>query len=143
MFIYQSHGFLMASSEMSQEQKSHQCQQCNRWLPAQLKARKETGIATQCVSSLSPVRLSATLWTVAHQSPLSIEFSRQEYWSGLPFPTPDEPRSLASPALAAGFFTTVPPGKLRIEIYHPNIPSFTSLPSNAPNQAKFGYLDRL
>ena len=54
-----------------------------------------------------------------------------------------EPGSLASPALAGGFFTTVPPGKLRIKIYCPNIPSFTSLPSKAPNQAKFGYLDRL
>ena len=48
-----------------------------------------------------------------------MEFSRQEYWSGLPFPTlgdlPDpgiEPRSLVSPALAGRFFTTVPPGKL-------------------------------
>ena len=50
---------------------------------------------------------------VAYQAPLSIGFSRQEYWSGLPFPSPDlpnpgiEPRS---PALAGGFFTTEPPG---------------------------------
>ena len=50
---------------------------------------------------------------VAHQAPLSMEFSRQEHWSGLPFPTPGdlrnpgiEPMSLASPALAGGFFTT-------------------------------------
>ena len=51
---------------------------------------------------------------VAHQAPLSIEPSRQEYWSGLPFPTPGEggitdpgikPESLASPALADRFFT--------------------------------------
>ena len=54
-----------------------------------------------------------TLWTVAHQAPLCIEFSRQEYWSRLPFPTPGdlfnpeiEPMSLASPALAGRFFTT-------------------------------------
>ena len=47
-----------------------------------------------------------------------MEFSRQEYWSGLPFPTPGdlpypgiEPVSLASPALAGMFFTTAPPGK--------------------------------
>ena len=46
-----------------------------------------------------------------------MEFSRQEYWSGLPFPTPGylpnpgiEPAYLASPTLAGGFFTTVPPG---------------------------------
>ena len=61
----------------------------------------------------SRVRLFATLWTVAHQSPLSMGFSRPEYWSGLPCPLPEgppdpgiEPESLMSPALAGGFFTT-------------------------------------
>ena len=61
----------------------------------------------------SRVQLSATLWTVACQAPLSMGFSRQEYWSGLPCPPPGdlpnpgiEPVSLASPALAGGFFTT-------------------------------------
>ena len=56
-------------------------------------------------------------WTVAHHSPLSMEFSRQEYWSGSPFPSPgDLPDSeikavpVESPALAGGFFTTEPPG---------------------------------
>ena len=51
-------------------------------------------------------------WTVARQAPLSMEFSRQEYWSGLPFPPPGdlphpgiEPASLVSPAFAARFFT--------------------------------------
>ena len=55
---------------------------------------------------------SATLWTVAHQAPLSMGVSRQEYWSGLPCPPPGdlpdpgiEPVSLASPALAGSFFT--------------------------------------
>ena len=42
------------------------------------------------VKSLSRVRLFATLWTVAHQAPLSMGFSRQEYWSGLPFPPPGD-----------------------------------------------------
>ena len=63
-------------------------------------------------------QLFATPWTVAYQAPLSMEFSRQEYWIGLPFPPPGdlpdpeiEPTSLASPALAGGFFTTAPPGK--------------------------------
>ena len=67
---------------------------------------------------LSCVRLFVTLWTVAHQAPLPMEFSKQEYWSGLPFPTPGDlpdpgiqPASLVSPALAGGFFTTAPPGK--------------------------------
>ena len=38
---------------------------------------------------LSRVRLLATPWAVAHQAPLSVEFSKQEYWSGLPFPSPE------------------------------------------------------
>ena len=66
--------------------------------------------------SVSLVQLFATPGTVAHQAALSLGFSRQEYWSGLPFPTPRdlpspgiEPVSLASPALAGGFFTTAPP----------------------------------
>ena len=42
------------------------------------------------VKSLNRVRLFATLWTVAHQAPLSMGFSRQEYWSGLPFPSPGD-----------------------------------------------------
>ena len=61
----------------------------------------------------------ATLWTVAHQAPLSMELSRKEYWSGLSFPPPEyhpvtgiEPTSLVSTALAGGFLTTGPPGKL-------------------------------
>ena len=59
------------------------------------------------------------LLTIALQVPLSMGFPRQEYWSGLPFPTLGhlpipgiEPESLVSPALVSGFFTTVPPGKL-------------------------------
>ena len=74
-----------------------------------------------CVCVLSRffrVWLCATQWTLAHQAPLSMEFSRQEYWSGLPFPSPGdlldpgiEHVSLESPALAGGFFTTEPLGK--------------------------------
>ena len=59
---------------------------------------------------LSHVQLSATPWTVACQAPLSMEFPRQEYWSGLPFPPPrDLPNpgiKPASLALAGGFFAT-------------------------------------
>ena len=43
-----------------------------------------------CVWSLSRVRLFATPWTIACQSPLSMGFSRQEYWSGLSFPSPED-----------------------------------------------------
>ena len=70
----------------------------------------------QCV--LSHVQLFATPWTVDRQAPLSMEFSRQEYWSGLPFPTagelPNPEIELVvpeSPVLAGGFFTTESPGK--------------------------------
>ena len=59
-----------------------------------------------------------TSWTIAHKVPLSIGFSRQEYWSGYPFPFPgdhpnpgSEPMSFVSTALAGGFFTTEQPGK--------------------------------
>ena len=57
---------------------------------------------------------SVTSWTVAHQAPLSMESSRQEDCSGLPFPPPGdliEPTFPVSPALEGGFFTIVPPGK--------------------------------
>ena len=67
------------------------------------------------VQSLSRVRLFVTPWTVAHQAPPSMEFSRQEYWSGLPFPSPGdlpypgiEP---GSPALEADALTSEPSGK--------------------------------
>ena len=62
------------------------------------------------VQSLSHVQLFATPWSAAHQAPLSMEFPRQEYWSGVPFPPPgDLPGpgiDPVSPALAGGFFTT-------------------------------------
>ena len=64
---------------------------------------------------LSCVRLFATPWTVAHQAPPSMGFSRQEYWSGLPFPSagdlPDPGIEPRSPALEADALTSEPPGK--------------------------------
>ena len=64
------------------------------------------------LNCFSRVQLFPTLWTVAHQAPLSVGFSRREYWGGLPFPPPGdlpnpgtEPTCLASPALTGGFFT--------------------------------------
>ena len=67
------------------------------------------------LKSLSRVQLFATPWTVAYQASLSMGFSRQEYWSGLPFPSPGylpdpgvEPRS---PTLEADALTSEPPGK--------------------------------
>ena len=64
------------------------------------------------LSRFSCVQLFGILWTVAHQAALSMRFSRQEYWSGLPYPAPGdlpdpgiEPTSLKSPALTGRFFT--------------------------------------
>ena len=77
----------------------------------------------------SCVRLFATPWIVARQAPLSMEFPRQEYWSGLPFLTPGdlpspeiEAASLASPAVAGGFFTTAVPGKHILHLPYPIFP---------------------
>ena len=72
-----------------------------------------------CVlSHFSRVRLCVMLWTVACHTPLSMGFSRQGHWSGLPRPPPRdlpdpgiEPTSLLSPALAGRFFTTELPGQ--------------------------------
>ena len=65
------------------------------------------------VHGLSNIRLLASPWTVACQAPLSMGFSRQEYWSRLSFPPPGdlpnpgiEPESFVPPELAGGFFTS-------------------------------------
>jgi len=55
-----------------------------------------------CAQLLSPVQLFETPWTVACQAPLSMEFSRQEYWSGLQFPPPGDP---PYPGIEPVFFT--------------------------------------
>ena len=84
---------------------------------------------------LSHVLLFVTPWTAAHQAPLSTEFTKQEYWTGLPFtasgdlPDPGiEPVSPVSPASAGGFFTTEPTweardGRSQLQIQHfPQLP---------------------
>ena len=85
----------------------------------------ETPLNIHCM--LSHVLLFATPWTVALQAPLSMGFSRQEYWGGLPFLSPGdlpnpgiEPRS---PALQADSLPDEPPGKLA----HSNLPIWSSL----------------
>ena len=89
------------------------------WLSAALKQNvpasicpTDTGVHAQ---SLRCVQLFVAPWTVDFQAPLTIGFPRQEYWSGLPFPSPGDLPSPGvkpeSPALAGGFFTTKPPGK--------------------------------
>ena len=71
-------------------------------LPAELPGKPENCIERKKMKSLSRVQLFATPWTVAYHTPLSMGFSKQEYWSGLPFPSPGnlpdpgmEPRSPA------------------------------------------------
>ena len=74
-----------------------------------------------CAQSLSHVWLFETLWSIAWQAPLSMEFFRQEYWNGLLFSTTRdpsdpgiEPVSPAFPALAGRYLTTEPPGKSKL-----------------------------
>ena len=69
-------------------------------------------VQTYVLTCFSHVQLFATPWTIACQAPLSMGFSRQEYWSGLPFPSPGDfpnpgikPASRMSPAVAGAFFT--------------------------------------
>ena len=86
------------------------------------------------------VQLFASLWAIVRQAPLSMGFSRQEYWSGFPFPPPGdlpdpgiELASLMSPVLAGGFFTTSATWKPKVQRYlfvfgvpRPNIAHFLS-----------------
>ena len=79
-------------------------------------------------------------WTVAYQASPSMGFSRQEYWSGLPFPSPGdlpdpgiEPRS---PALEAGALTSEPPGKPNGRLHS----TINHLPTGSPIQMYYSYL---
>ena len=79
-----------------------------------------------CVQLLSYAQLFVTPCAVACQAHLSVEFSRQEHWSRLPFPplghpldSGTDPESAMSPALGGGFFITEPPGK------HVRVPGFS------------------
>ena len=94
-------------------------------------ARHDTRMRAKSLQSC----LTVTLWTVARQAPLSVGFSRQEYWSGLSFPSPGdlpdpgiEPASLMSLALAGRFFTTSATWEslvqLNVEKRNPGAPCF-------------------
>ena len=104
--------------------------QPHKWQPTRLRhpwnsPGKNTGVGChfllQCMKVKTEsevaqfVQLLATPWTAAHRAPPSMGFSRQEYWSGVPLPSPGglpdagiQPTSLVSPALAGRFFTTAP-----------------------------------
>ena len=86
-----------------------------------LKERQKLPVCAMCVCSVAQSCLTLPAsWSVALQAPLSMGFSRQEHWSGLPFPFPEdlldpgiEPMSPVSPPLKGKFFTTESPGKPR------------------------------
>ena len=82
-------------------------------MPSTLVIQHDTYLPGTMLSQLSHVQLFVTPWTVAHQAPLSMGFSRQEYWSGLPFPSPgDLPNPEIEPrSPVRRFFTTEPPGE--------------------------------
>ena len=121
-----------------------------------------------CVlSHFSHVWRFATPWTVACQAPLSMGFSRQEYWNGLPCPPPGDlpnpgikPVSPTSPALAGRFFTPEPPGKQQVQslsIYsdshnrvsdaiqpsHPLSSPFPPAPNTSQHQSLFQWVKSL
>ena len=88
----------------------------SRCMPCSVEVPVEKGspmLEAWLLSCFSCVQHFGTLWTVAHQAPLSMGFSRQEYWSGLPRPPPGDfpdpgidPSSLMSSASAGGLYTT-------------------------------------
>ena len=82
-----------------------------------------------------------TLWTVAHQAPLSIGFPRQEYWSGLSFSPPGDLPDLGiepgSPALQVASLPSEPPGKLQIKVFYPHASmSSGQIPQNGNVRSK-------
>ena len=92
------------------------CLRDKHWLARKVSFIQEA--SNLCVSPSVVSDSFATPWTIACQAPLSMEIPRQEYWSGLPFPSPGdlpdpetELMSPASPALVGRSFTTEPPGK--------------------------------
>ena len=87
------------------------------------------------VKSLSPVRLFATPWTIAHGPPPSVGFSRQEYWSGSPFPSPgalpNPGIKPGSPTLQADAFSSVQ-SLSRVDSLRPHGPQYTRSPCPSP-----------
>ena len=98
------------------------CNSSTYYMPVNLLNSSYTLLYTWKVKLLSRVRLFATPWTVAHQAPLSMGFSRQESWSGFLFPSPgDLPNpgiKPGSPALQADALTSKLPGKPLYTLSH-------------------------
>ena len=110
-----------------QSQESDQVLLYCRLILYKLSSQGSPNISFMKVKLLSRVQLFVTPWKVTYQVPWSVEFSRQEYWSGLPFPSPRDhsdpgikPVPLACLAMAGRFFNSVSPGKptyLHLRIY--------------------------
>ena len=101
-------------------------------------------LTTQIGVSASTMSDSVTPWTVAHQAPLSVEFSRQEYWSGLPSPSPGDLPDLGvkprSPALWANSLQSKPPGKpFTTQITTPNSVWLWRLPDTSYQRNQMCY----
>ena len=98
-----------------------------KWLSpftVHLKLPQHFSLALCTLSCFSRVRLFATLWTVAHQAPLSMGFSRQEYWSGFAnsssrgsSPPRDQSHICSTYCTEGGFFTAEPPGKFPVTVF--------------------------
>ena len=101
-----------------------------------LTCQKVKEIIVVVVQSLSRALLFATPWTVACQAPLSMGFSRQEYWSGLPFPSPgdlpDPGIEHGSPTLHEDSFPSQPPGKPKRDYSFSQIKAGPGLISRSP-----------
>ena len=97
-------------------------------------------VSQSCLTLCNP-------WTVAHPAPLSMGFSRQDYWSGLPCPSPGdlpdpgiEPQSLVSPALVGAFFTSLPLVSPGISLIHSNQFVKSSVISFRRNYPRYTFL---
>ena len=108
-------------------------QHCNNYSIIQIKKegeKRKQSVSEYKVKSFSHVWLFVTPWIVAYQAPLSMEFSRQKYWSGLPFPSPGDlpnpeikPRS---PTSQADALPSEPPGKPCIRACSSAVPATKS-----------------
>ena len=94
------------------ERSVWECLHLSDYISQRRKTSTKANVCECMLNCFSRIRLCTVLWTVAYQAPLSMGFSRQEYWSGLACPPPRavpnpgiELASLTSPALACGFFT--------------------------------------
>ena len=109
------------------------CRWMEQMFSSSLGPAKTFPAKTVKVKSLSHVQLFATPWTVAYQAPPSMGFSGQEYWSGLPFPSPgdlpDPGIESGTPAFQAEALTSEPPGKPYRKVTSTRKPSQTHSPS--------------